>query len=76
MLTQPISQSPNFGYKSILKKEFERGAIPLKRDITGKALKRGYSSVDKVDGEPWTHGSSRAALATGWVVPGPSVSFL
>lgn len=46
MLTQPISQSPNFGYKSILKKEFERGAIPLKRDITGKALKKGYSSVD------------------------------
>jgi len=39
---QPVS----FGNKSILKTEFDRGAIPLKRDITGHKLKRGESSVD------------------------------
>lgn len=42
MEIQPI----NFGNKSILKTEFDRGAIPLKRDITGHKLKRGESSVD------------------------------
>ena len=35
-----------FGNKSILKTEFDRGNIPLKRDITGHKLKRGESSVD------------------------------
>lgn len=39
-------QSVTFGNKSILKTEFDRGAIPLKRDITGHKLKRGESSVD------------------------------
>lgn len=39
-------QSVSFGNKSILKTEFDRGAIPLKRDITGHKLKRGESSVD------------------------------
>ena len=42
MEIQPIS----FGNKSILKTEFDRGNIPLKRDITGHKLKRGESSVD------------------------------
>ncbi len=36
----------SFQNKSILKTEFDRGAIPLKRDITGHKLKRGESSVD------------------------------
>lgn len=35
-----------FGARSILKTEFERGAIPLKKDITGHELKRGESSLD------------------------------
>lgn len=35
-----------FGHRSILKREFERGLIPLKHDITGHELKRGYESVD------------------------------
>lgn len=38
--------NPNFGYKSILKKEFLRGKIPLKRDITGHKLNPKYLSVD------------------------------
>ena len=42
---QPIPQ-PTFGYKSILKKEFLRGKIPLKRDITGHKLNPKYISVD------------------------------
>jgi hypothetical protein len=37
---------PSFGYKSILKKEFLRGNIPLKRDITGHKLNPKYLSVD------------------------------
>ena len=37
---------PSFGYKSILKKEFERGKIPLKRDITGTLLRKGKETVD------------------------------
>lgn len=36
----------NFGNKSVLKTEFERGRIPLKRDITGHTLKKGYQTVD------------------------------
>lgn len=35
-----------FGARSILKKEFERGKIPLKKDITGHELRRGESSLD------------------------------
>ena len=35
-----------FGARSILKTEFERGNIPLKKDITGHPLKRGESSLD------------------------------
>lgn len=42
MEVQPVI----FGNKSILKTEFDRGNIPLKRDITGHKLKRGESSVD------------------------------
>ena len=36
----------NFTSKSILKKEFDNGNIPLKRDITGAALMKGYVTVD------------------------------
>lgn len=35
-----------FGARSILKKEFERGKIPLKKDITGHELRRGESTLD------------------------------
>lgn len=42
MEIQPVS----FGNKSILKTEFDRGNIPLKRDITGHKLKRGEASLD------------------------------
>lgn len=42
MIIQPVS----FGAKSILRTEFDRGNIPLKRDITGHKLKRGESSLD------------------------------
>ena len=35
-----------FGAKSVLKREFEKGNIPLKKDITGHRLKRGESSID------------------------------
>ena len=38
--------NPNFGYKSILKKEFLSGKIPLKKDITGHKLNPKYLSVD------------------------------
>lgn len=34
------------GNRSILKKEFDNGHIPLKRDITGSPLRRGESSID------------------------------
>lgn len=37
---------PSFGYKSVLKNEFNRGKIPLKKDITGHILKRGEATVD------------------------------
>lgn len=36
----------SFQARSILKTEFERGNIPLKKDITGHPLKRGESSLD------------------------------
>lgn len=42
MEIQPIT----FGNKSILKTEFDRGNIPLKRDITGHKIKRRESSLD------------------------------
>lgn len=42
MEIHPIS----FGNKSILKTEFDRGNIPLKRDITGHLLIKGETSVD------------------------------
>lgn len=35
-----------FHTRSILKTEFNRGNIPLKRDITGNKLKRGEASID------------------------------
>lgn len=35
-----------FGYKSVLKKDFEAGKIPLKKDITGHPLIRGKETVD------------------------------
>lgn len=53
--------SPMFGYKSILKKEFDAGNIPLTKDITGHPLKRGKASVDhtipKSKGGPSTIGN-------------------
>lgn len=36
----------SFGARSVLKKDFDAGLIPLKRDITGNKLKRGYASID------------------------------
>lgn len=36
----------NFTSKSILKKEFDNGNIPLERDITGHKLIKEYVSVD------------------------------
>lgn len=38
----PIS----FQYKSVIKREFRKGKIPLKKDITGNILKRGKETVD------------------------------
>lgn len=38
--------SLNFTSKSILKKEFDAGRIPLKRDITGRELMKGYVTID------------------------------
>lgn len=35
-----------FGARSALKRDFDRGYIPLKRDITGHQLIKGYSSLD------------------------------
>lgn len=47
MQIQPIQPNQlTFKYKSILKKEFQRGKIPLKRDITGNILRVGKESVD------------------------------
>ena len=37
---------PIFCGKCILRTEFDRGNIPLKRDITGNKLKRGEASLD------------------------------
>ena len=42
MEIQPIT----FGNKSILKTEFNRGNIPLKRDITGHSLDKDTVSID------------------------------
>lgn len=35
-----------FEAKSVLKKDFDSGLIPLKKDITGHKLKRGESTLD------------------------------
>lgn len=35
-----------FGARSALKRDFDSGYIPLKRDITGHQLIKGYSSLD------------------------------
>lgn len=45
MLVLPISNIL-FGAKSVLKREFDKGNIPLKKDITGHELKRGEASID------------------------------
>lgn len=45
MRIEPIDPV-TFGYKSVLKKDFEAGKIPLKKDITGKPLIRGKETVD------------------------------
>lgn len=42
-----ITQNPlTFQYSSILKKEFKKGKIPLRKDITGAVLKRGKATLD------------------------------
>lgn len=41
-----MSLAVSFGARSVLKKDFDNGLIPLKRDITGRPLKRGYASLD------------------------------
>ena len=38
--------SVSFQARSALKREFDSGYIPLKRDITGNPLKKGYASLD------------------------------
>lgn len=38
--------SVSFQSRSALKRDFDSGYIPLKRDITGKPLKKGYVSLD------------------------------
>ena len=38
--------SVSFQARSALKRDFDSGYIPLKRDITGKPLKKGYVSLD------------------------------
>lgn len=35
-----------FGNRSALKRDFQKGLIPLKRDITGRKLQREYVSID------------------------------
>lgn len=45
MKVEPISNIL-FGAKSVLKREFDKGNIPLKKDITGHPLRRGESSID------------------------------
>ena len=45
MIIKPVD-SVTFGYKSVLKKDFDSGKIPLKKDITGHPLKRGQATVD------------------------------
>ena len=46
MIIPIVISQISFENKSILKTEYERGRIPLKRDITGHKLKKGYESVD------------------------------
>ena len=36
----------SFGARSVLKRDFDAGYIPLKRDITGQKLQKGYASID------------------------------
>ena len=38
--------SISFGYRSVLKRNYLQGLIPLKRDITGRPLKKEYASLD------------------------------
>ncbi len=45
MIISPVD-TITFGNKSILKKEFRKGRIPLKKDITGQPLKKGDETVD------------------------------
>lgn len=45
MKIEPVDTT-SFGYKSVLKKDFDSGKIPLKKDITGHPLKRGQATVD------------------------------
>lgn len=46
MIINPVIYDITFTNKSILKTEFRRGKIPLKKDITGHPLKRGQETVD------------------------------
>ncbi len=41
-----VSIGISFEAKSALKRDFDKGLIPLKRDITGNKLKRGEASID------------------------------
>lgn len=45
MIITPINPI-TFGAKSILKREFDNGKIPLKKDITGQPLTKGNASTD------------------------------
>lgn len=45
MIIQPVD-TVTFGYKSVLKKDFENGKIPLKKDITGQPLIKGKETID------------------------------
>lgn len=46
MFIIPVNYEITFTNKSILKTEFRRGKIPLKKDITGQLLKKGNETVD------------------------------
>ena len=41
-----LIQGVSFGARSVLKRDFDAGLIPLKRDITGHKLKRRESTLD------------------------------
>lgn len=45
MIINPVDNI-SFENKSILKTEFQRGRIPLKKDITGQPLRKGNETVD------------------------------